>query len=374
MLSVIALALGLTIIIVVIGIMQGLQQGYLKDIIEVDAYHITVGPVEMHELPSLIDAVGMGVPFGEAEMLLVQADGFDASLRLRGLGESYLSDEGFLKQARTVSGSFELRDDGVVIGADLAYRHGIRVGQTVKVATVVRGRIVRAVPSVKYLTVTGIYSTGYPDIDGKMGFTTLATIQSMGINSYYIGIKTQNLDALSRSLGTIPELEGVPRRTWKEAYESFYAALLLEKYSMLFVLLLIFVVVAINIRSAFERFLYEKRDEIGIMKTLGASRKDIRAVLLYQGLYIALFSLIPGLGLGLLTANYVNPILHGADRILFALFSRGLGIGGIRFPVLITWPEILISILVMVLFILWAVLSSARTINQYTPMEMFRYE
>ncbi len=373
-LSAAALALGLAIIIVVLGIMQGLQQGYLRDIIEVDAYHITAGPVSADDLDVLMEAVPKGIPYGESEMLLLQSDGLDASIRLRGLGGAYQEDTGFYDQIRLVRGTLDLKDDGVLIGSALAYRHGIRVGETVKAATVVRGRIVRAVPSVRYLTVTGIYATDYPDIDGKLGFTTIDTIKSMGIDRFYIGIKTSRLEDEMRRLSAMSELDGVRLITWKEAYESFYGALILEKYSMMVVLLLIFLVVAINIRSSFERFLYEKRNEIGIMKTLGASSRDIQTVLCFQGLFIAGFSLIPGLLIGVLTAGNVNVILHGIDRAAAVLFPMGLGITGIRFPVMITWPEIGISILVMIGFILWAVFSSAQIINRYTPMEMFRYE
>jgi len=381
MLSVLGLALGLMIIVVVISIMQGLQEGYLRDIIEVDAYHMTVGPVAEDEIEQLRADIAEGIPhralvsFGESEMLLVQDDGRNASLKLRGLDPSYQDDQGFFQQARAVRGSFTLEHDGAVIGSDLAAREGISVGDTIKVATVVRGsRVVRAVPSVRYLEVTGIFSTGYPDIDSSLGFTTLETVREMGIRQYFVGIKTDNLSQLEAQLAEYPPVSEIQRVSWQKAYETLYAALLLEKYSMMVVLMLIFIVVAINIKSSFERFLFEKKHEIGIMKTLGASAADIRMILMYQAVFLAAAAMVPGLILGVLLASNVNPVLHGIDRLLQLLFSQGIGIAGIRFPVIISWPDIWVSAGVMVLFLLLAVLRSARIIRRFTPMEMFRYE
>ncbi len=376
-LSITGLALGLMIIIVVIGIMQGLQQRFLQDIIEIESYHISLGPVGYDELDELqlhadrLDVSG-SVPYGESETLLVREGGTGTSLRLRGLGKGYQDDEGFFRQLEMIQGTFLLDDDTVVIGWDLARRHGIYLNDSIRVATVVRGRIVRAVPSVRNLRVTGIYRTGYPDIDRSLGFTSLETVHSMGFGSYYLGIKTDRIDRSAAQLKTaVPDVRVV---TWKEAHESLFGALMLEKYSMFLVLLLIFLVVAINIRSTFERFLYEKRDEIAIMKTLGAERKDIRSMLLYQGGFIALLSLVPGCILGLLLASNINPVIHTIDRFITRLFGTGLGVSGIVFPVIITWPEIALSIAVMVLFLLWAVLRSTSTVDRFTPMEMFRYE
>ncbi|GEM_PF-4630767 len=374
------LALGLIIIIVVIGIMEGLQSGYIRDIIEVETYHTSIGPVSHETLEELtketdqIPHADIVVPYGESQILIMKSGGGQVSIRLRGLDEQFQEDSGFRRHARILSGSFDIEGDSIVIGAELAYREGISVGQTIRAATVVPGRRVQAVPSARDLTVTGIFSTGYPDIDRTLGFTTIDTVKDMGIDRYYLGVKTDNLEGVSRYLETDEVFGEHEHTTWQQAYETFYAALMLEKYSMLIVLLLIFFVVAVNIRSSFERFLFEKREEIGILKTLGATSRDILAMLFYKGLFIAASAVIPGLLLGVLIAGNVNPILYGLNSAIRSIFGQGLGIEGIYFPVVISWPEIWISIGIMLLFIMLAVLRSARIINRFTPMEMFRYE
>ena len=381
LLSVSVLALGLMIIITVISIMQGLQQGYLQDIIEVEAYHMSAGPMSRDEMQirleqvSALENIALAVPYGETEIMIIRDDGESFSARIRGLDPAAAAaDSGFFSQVSLIRGSFDLADDSLIIGSDFAAKNGISVGDRVKAVTVVRGRIVRAVPSVRYLDVSGIYRTGYPDIDSALMFTNLHTISVMGIGHYYIGFKTDALEELRGSLTKVFGDDPPPFAAWMEKHESFYAALMLEKYSMLIVLMLIFVVVAINVRSSFERFLYEKRDEIGIMKTLGASTGEIRQILMYQGMFMSVFSIIPGLVLGVLVAGNINALLHGLDWLVMRITPFSLGITNIVFPVMLSWNEILISIGMMVLFILYAVVSASRTIGRFSPMEIFHYE
>lgn len=385
-LSIAGLSFGLITIITVISIMNGLQQGYLDDLIEVESYHLAIGPLEYEQAdtyrelliadPSIIKTS----LFNEREVMIIKDDFGYVPAKIRGLQEhDFWEDEGLNNHIEILSGSFDLsKKDSIIIGEGIAKKYNIFPGDTIKVITVVKGKMLRVIPSVRYLNVTGIFTADYPEIDNLLCFTSLQNLESMGISKYYLGVKTDN--PYRRGLENAApdevkkELLSNQIITWKERYDSFYSALMMEKYSMYIILLLIFLVISINIRSTFERFLFEKKEEFGMLKAIGAEKRDLKRILFIQGALLMLITAIAGVSLGIFLTNNINFFLQSLGSFLSNILSIHTGIELFYFPAIISWREIITTLIIMASLVILSIYRASKVIDSYAPLEIIRYE
>ncbi len=109
-------------------------------------------------------------------------------------------------------------------------------------------------------------------------------------------------------------------RTWYDLQKSFYDVMELEKWGASLILALIVVVAAFNIIGSLTMVVIEKRHDIGVLKAMGVSRKDIRRVFMYEGLLIGVIGtgvgLVIGLGLSLAQQHFSLFRLASAESFI----------------------------------------------------------
>jgi len=385
-LSSLGLILGIVTIITVISIMNGLQQGYLSDLMEIESYHLSIGPLDREsaeEIQSLLDEkehIVHTAIYNEREIMLIPEGRDYTPVKIRGMQKAdFLLDRKLAEHLEIQAGTMELQKmDNVTIGSGLAKKTGLAPGDAVKLITVVPGEILKIIPSVKHAEISGVFSSRYPEIDNMLCFTSRETLEDMGVAEYYIGVKTDDpFSSRLEAAAAVPAVHDTEKAeiiTWKERYDSFYAALMMEKYSMYIILFLIFLVISVNIRSTFERFIFEKRHDFGMLKAIGAKENDLRSILLYQGIFLLIITAVVGTVSGILFSTHINTIMHAAGLLLKQIFGFDAGIEYLFFPVEIAPLEIVFTIIIMSGMVLWSVNSSIRILNTYTPMEIIRYE
>jgi lipoprotein-releasing system permease protein len=239
-------------------------------------------------------------------------------------------------------------------------------------------------PTEVSLTVTGIFRTGFLDFDRSWAFTSLTTAAATleATDPIVVGIKLANRfrddEAAAEVRSLVPEAWQV--ETWREYNRGIFGALRVEKSMMVFLVALIFVVVAGNIYQLLRRSILERSEEIAILRALGARPEDLRAVFALEGWLIGVFGTILGTLIGLFVAYNINGIfavLETAAELLggrgFLVFSAAhFYIQGI--PARILPGELL---LIAAGAIGSAVLSSrlaGRTVIQRMPNEILRSE
>jgi lipoprotein-releasing system permease protein len=123
--------------------------------------------------------------------------------------------------------------------------------------------------------------------------------------------------------------------SWREYNRALFNALRIEKTVMTVLLALIFVVVGVNVFHGLRRTVFERSEEIGVLRSLGAGSRSVQAVFVLDGLLIGLTGGLAGLLLGLLTAQNVNAVFRGAEWVLNAtvnmldsLVGNGGSLGG----------------------------------------------
>ena len=178
------------------------------------------------------------------------------------------------------------------------------------------------VPRLESFTITGIFSTGYQELDSlwvyisyEKGLRVLDPASSQQL----IGIKIDEpfRNAALRA-AEIDEVLPVDFRTytWYDLEKSQYKSFQTTRVLLLFIMILIVCVAAVNISSSLVMLVIEKRQEIGILKSIGASPRGIMTVFLVTGFCIGVLGTALGLTTGLLTAVNINELLKIMETIM----------------------------------------------------------
>ncbi|MEA2098561.1 MAG: ABC transporter permease [Campylobacterota bacterium] len=157
-------------------------------------------------------------------------------------------------------------------------------------------------PKIKRFKVKSVFDSGLSAYDKAYSYTTLESLQKMlniphnqydGIHIYSDNphediIKIKNILPMSVTI-----------KGWWEDNLNFFAALELEKMSLFIVLMLIILIAAINIISSLLMTVMNRRSEIALLLSLGASQVEIKKVFLYLGVVIGLSGILAGVIFGM---------------------------------------------------------------------------
>ena len=334
-LATLGICFGVMTLTVVMSVMNGFQMSFIDAILEVSSYHIRAVDVPSNEEPSLIAAckenkyVSACVPFYEAQALMTGDKGGAVAVNVRAADESiYYEDPGFQKQLKMVSGSFDFSDaDSIVLGSTLARNLGVRVGSTVNLLVMSGGSDVDLFSSDRIFTVRGIFSTGYAEINSGYAFVgTQAAERYFGSSAKKIwGIKLKKYDDDLRAVSSLNKQldwsEGAKSQliSWRNFNRTFFGALRIEKNMLLFLVALIFVVVAINIYNGMRRLVFERRTEIAVLSALGARKSGIKSIFIMRGLIMGTVGALTGVVLGILISLNTDAVFLVAAKLMYGI-------------------------------------------------------
>lgn len=156
-------------------------------------------------------------------------------------------------------------------------------------------------PKIKRFKIKETFDSGLSAYDKAYHYTTLESLQTilhLPANQYDgIHIFTQNPHAdITRIQEKLPV--SVTIKGWWQDNVNFFAALELEKRSLFIVLMLIILIAAINIISSLLMTVMNRRSEIALLLSLGASQSDIKKIFLYLGIVIGISGIAAGMMLG----------------------------------------------------------------------------
>ncbi|MFA5453773.1 MAG: ABC transporter permease [Sulfurimonas sp.] len=157
-------------------------------------------------------------------------------------------------------------------------------------------------PKIKRFNVKGVFDSGLSAYDKAYNYTTLSSLQTM-LNlpsNQYSGIHIFSSNP-QVDIVKIKEFlpESVVIKGWWEDNVNFFAALELEKASLFIVLMLIILIAAINIISSLLMTVMNRRSEIALLLSLGATPAEIKKVFLYLGIVIGTSGILAGIVLGM---------------------------------------------------------------------------
>jgi lipoprotein-releasing system permease protein len=206
-------------------------------------------------------------------------------------------------------------DGGIAIGVRLASKLTVYPGDVVTLVAAAGSKYNRSlgtfVPKLRSYEVTGLFETGMYDYDNSYVVMRRETAQAFaGLDSAVTGLEVRLKDPRhADTFATTLEAQlGYPYRAldWQSQNRSLFSALKLEKLGMGLVVFLICVVAAFNIVGTLTMVVRDKTREIGILLAMGMRRASIRRIFLAQGIFIGLVGTALGVVFGLLLGASVN--------------------------------------------------------------------
>ena len=337
LISIIGVTLGVTVLILVIAVMTGFDRELRQKVIDFDAHILVTTEDILHDwrtLKAKIDntpAVVATAPFIQGPVI-VEFQNRRLAPMIRGIDlaqeEKVIPLRKFIKE-----GKLDLEGESTVLGIELARKLQVTVGDKLTVYSPGNlGQILdnikklenakgdeekkaidqlREVILPKDLIVTGIYETGHYLHDSEFLLVPIHVGQELyglGDALHGITVKTDNPYGAERVKEVIEQFLEPPEfaKTWIDMNRQYFEAVRLERTVMFFLLFFIVVVAAFGIMSTLITVTVQKRQEIGIVKALGADISQIVWVFLGQGTVVGLFGTLTGLGLGMTLIRYRN--------------------------------------------------------------------
>ncbi len=336
--SMLGIALGVAALIIVLSVMNGFQKEVRDRMLSVVS-HIEVVNQDGSALPNWQavaqaakrnPAVQGAAPFVASQVLIARGDDMRGAL-IRGILPSEESSvtplaaqlkDGVLKELQP--GSW-----GIVLGAQLANQLGVREGDAVTIVTP-NGQVTPAglVPRMKRMTVVGTFSAGHYEYDSGMALIHIEDAQRLFRVDGPTGVQLRLADA-QRAPEVGDELEAsltrdvqpqLRVRDWTRTNLAWFSAVQIEKRMMFIILTLIVAVAAFNLVSTLVMTVTDKRADIAILRTLGASPGSVMGIFMVQGALSGVVGTLGGLALGLLVACNVDVIVPAIERLLHTTF------------------------------------------------------
>jgi lipoprotein-releasing system permease protein len=189
---------------------------------------------------------------------------------------------------------------GIILGKDVARQLGLLVGDPVNVISpIATPTAVGMVPRVKRFVVVGLFDSGMAEYDASLVYMDLASAQKFfDLGDKVTGIEVRGTDLYqAKAIGDrLREALGFPFRVrdWMEINHNLFSALQLEKTVYFIVLLLIVLVAAFNIVATLIMVVMEKRKDIAILKSMGATRGGVARIFVYKGMIIGVVGTLLG--------------------------------------------------------------------------------
>ncbi len=335
--SMAGIALGVAALIVVLSVMNGFQTQVRDRMLSVLPHiELYVPGLAADQVLSQWEEVGAmakenravtGVaPFVAAQAMIVRGEAL-SGVQVRGIDpalEPAVSDV----SGQMISGSVDALTPGsfsIVLGNQLASTLGVGAGDTVLVLAP-QGSISPAgfTPRMRQFTVSGIFSSGYYEYDATLAFINVQDGGRVFRDSGTSGVRLRIAD-MQQAPVVAQQLRAelppfVQAQDWTQNNRTWFAAVQTEKRMMFLILALIVAVAAFNLLSSLVMAVKDKRSDIAILRTLGATPREIARIFLVQGSLIGVVGTMLGLGLGMLVAFNIDVIVPFIESLFGVQF------------------------------------------------------
>ena len=385
--SMLGIALGVAALIIVLSVMNGFQSEVRDRMLSVIA-HLEVFDASGNALPdwrataaaAKLDARVQGAaPFVTAQALIGRGDELRGAI-VRGIDPA---EEGQVTElARSHAALLAQLKPGawnIVLGVELARMVGARVGDKVTIVAP-GGQTTPAgvVPRLKQFTLIGTFSAGHYEYDSGLALIHIDDAAKLFRLEGPSGVQLRLSDAqdapragrdLQNSIGP-----GVVVRDWTRTNRNWYDAVQIEKRMMFIILTLIVAVAAFNLVSTLVMTVTDKRADIAILRTLGASPRSVMGIFVVQGAMAGIIGTFSGVVLGLLVAWNIDVIVPVIERALGVAFLPGSIYVISRMPSQPLASDIVpITVIALVLAFAATIYPSWRA-SRVNPAQALRYE
>lgn len=397
--SIIGVAIGVMVLNIVMAVMTGFEHELREKIVGTDSHIVinnrTGGRIDgwqgvVAEISKVPEVLSVS-PF-TYNQVLIRSESRSAGLLIRGIQQNSASAEqvkSYLGPKQSLDTLFtppsitvlmasgeenEATIPGILIGKSLAHSLGVFAGTPVSILSPqVSSTPFGLVPSFRRFVVVGTYSSGLVEYENGVAYVALEEAQRFfGMNDSVTGleVRVRDINDAPRLAGKVLDLLGGPAsgfsvRDWTETNKPLWDAIQLEKRVYFIVLLLIIVMASFSIVTTLIMIVLEKRKDIAIMKTLGASTASVGRIFRVQGAVIGGLGTTIGLVLGYGGCLALQKFGFPIDERIFQMSTLPIHIDPMNF-VMVGVAAFLICF--------FATMYPARRAAQLEPSEVLRYD
>jgi len=322
--SIIGITLGVMALIVVLSVMNGfkseLQTKILSVTSDIEVVKIGGNLKDWRRLRSKLEGlknISAIAPFTNNQAMLSLGK-YNRGVIVRGIDpglEPKVSD----LNLKIKQGKFDLIQDeyGILIGSDIARYFGLSVGDKVALITSQANYSpVGMLPRLKQFKIKGVFEVGMYEYDAGLVLIHLndaQTLFQMDKKISGLRVKLQDLNQTRKTAfiisATFNDSDNLVVTDWTRQHANLFAAIQMEKKVMFIILTLIIAVAAFNIVSTLVMGVTEKKSDIAILRTLGATKKSILLIFIWQGILIGVLGTFLGVLLGVTISLNIDVIV-----------------------------------------------------------------
>ena len=408
--SMVGIALGVAALIVVLSVMNGFQAELRNRILGVASHiEVTGANNKLESWQTLIPRIKQNqqvreaAPYITAQGMLSFGEGVQGAI-VRGimpLAEDKVADLGSHMKAGRLT-DLKAGEFGIILGSDLAFNLGATLGDKVVVMSP-QGQFTPTgvVPRIKQFKVVGLFQIGMYEYDAGLALIHMddaAKLYRMEGAVSGVRLKIDDIDDAPKVSGelnqalatTLLSNESKELATgdsisntfgsqyfitdWTQQHANFFKAVQMEKRVMFIILALIVAVAAFNIVSTLVMAVTDKRADIAIMRTFGASPRSIMGIFIVQGALIGVIGTIAGALVGVLIALNISTIVPFIENLFHVQFLAKDVYYISDLPSKLEWSDVTTIVLMSFVLSLIATLYPSYKASQINPAEALRYE
>ena len=386
--SMLGIALGVAALIIVLSVMNGFQKEVRDRMLAVIA-HVEVIDAQGAALadwrataaqaranPAVVGAA----PFIAMQSLVARGDEMRGAV-IRGIvpAEEANITEVAKRLRDTTLAKLEPGAWRIVLGVELARALRVHEGDSVTIVAP-GGQVTPAgvVPRMKAFTVAGTFESGHYEYDSSLALIHLVDAQRLYRLEGPSGVQLRLADPqAAREVASQLVAQvgpGLVLRDWTRTNRYWFDAVQIEKRMMAIILTLIVAVAAFNLVSTLVMTVTDKRADIAILRTLGASPRSVMGIFVVQGATSGILGTLVGVAMGLLVAFNIDVIVPAIERLLGVSFLPGSIYLISRMPSDPRWGDVWPIAVISLLLAFVATLYPSWRASQVNPAEALRYE
>jgi lipoprotein-releasing system permease protein len=384
--SFLGIMLGVATLIIVMSVMNGFRAELIGRILGLNGHmnvYATQGPLyhynelaaKIAEVPGVVSVA----PIIESQAL-VTVNGVSSGVMVRGI-----SPEDFAKKpiiSSSVVGG-ELNDfsgDKVAIGIELAKRLRLSPGDHLTlISPKGKSSPFGTIPRSRSYEIGAVFDVGMYEYNSGFVFMPLGAAQAFfevpaGVSALELITKDPERVTAMRQKIALVAGEGTEVQDWRDLNGSFFNALNTERNVMFLILTLIIIVASFNIISSMIMLVKDKGRDIAIMRTMGATRRNMLKIFILTGASIGFAGNVAGAILGIAFAENIEEIRHFLEGLTGTnLFSSEIYFLS-QLPAEIDWQEVTLVVGMAFVLSILATLYPAWRAARLDPVEALRYE
>ena len=367
--SVLGVAIAVTVFIVSLTVSNGLEKNMINSLLTMSP-HILIKNKQKsffenyaQTVDSIRDIKGVKAVIPQINsQSIIRREGFAKGVLANGISPENVKTG---LKLRITSGNNNIAElNSILIGEELSKEMKLKIGDEISLVSAENKEI--------KLVVRGIFKTGFLDYDSNLVIVPLRAMQILseqGEAATEIGIKVespQKVEEVLKQVNNAINLKEYGSVSWKTINQNLLSAVQFEKFVLIAILSLLLLIASFAVSVILNMIVREKIKDIGILKSIGYTNRNIRRIFTIEGLIIGVF--------GMTLASALSPLILILLKRLFKIYMKSGTYYLEELPLYISHNELFIIYGITFVIIFLSTIFPASRASRLKPVESLKYE